>query len=147
MIPNQTQSKEKELEKKLTEIGAGRMEQEAKNLAKDLGLPYSDLKSAPIDIDALVLIDEATARRAQMAVIIKNGANLTITAVNPKNKETSKKLRELEQKGFKIGLLIVTYASLEKVLARYQTAKAPEIFEIGAMEVKVETLKEYEKQI
>ena len=147
MPPTQPQNKETELDKKLMEIGAKRIQDEASALAQKLGLSYSDLKSAPVDIDALVLIDEATARKGRMAIIIKSGVNLTIVVLDPQDQETSKTLKELEQKGFKINIIITNPDSLEKILARYETAKSPEIFEVGAIEVKEGTLKQYETQI
>ena len=147
MVPTQSQSKETELEKKLVDIQAKRVEEDAISLAKKLSLPFSDLKAAPIDVDALILIDEETARRSRMAPIIKSGVNLTVVTLDPENSETAKTLKELAKRGFKVSMIITSPAALEKVLARYKTAKAPETFEIGAIEVKEETLKEYESQI
>ena len=141
------QRRETELEKKLLEIQAKRVEEETVSLAKKLGLPFSDLKSAPVDNDALVLIDEDTARRSSMAIIIKSGVNLTVVTLNPNNKEAAKTIEALQKKGFKISIIITAPAALEKVLARYKTAKTLEIFEIGAIEIKEETLKKYESQI
>ncbi len=147
MVKDPSQSKETELEKKLVDIQAKRVEEDAMSLAQKLGLPFSDLKSAPIDNDALILIDEETARSSQMAPILKKETGLTIVAIDPENSETAKTLKALEQKGFKINIIVTSPAALEKVLARYKTSKAPDIFEIGAIEIKEETLKEYESQI
>ena len=147
MPPTQSENKETELEKKLVDIQAQRVEDDAMSLAQKLGLPFSDLKSAPVDGDALLLIDEETARRSQLAPIIKSGTNLTVVALDPENIETTKTLKELGEKGFKVSIIITSPAALNKVLARYKTAKAPETFEIGAIEVKEATLKEYESQI
>ena len=147
MPPTQSENKETELEKKLVDIQAKRVEDDAMSLAQKLGLPFSDLKSAPIDVDALMLIDEETARRSQLAPIVKSGTNLTVVALDSENIETAKTLKELGEKGFTVSIIITSPAVLEKVLARYKTAKAPETFELGAIEVKEETLKEYESQI
>ena len=147
MPTTQSENKETELEKKLVDIQAQRVEDDAMSLAQKLGLPFSDLKSAPVDGDALLLIDEETARRSQLAPIIKSGTNLTVVALDPENIETTKTLKELGEKGFKVSIIITSPAALNKVLARYKTAKAPETFEIGAIEVKEATLKEYESQI
>lgn len=147
MSPTQTQSRETELDKKLVEIQAKRIEDEALALAEKLGLPYSDLKSAPIDTEALMLIDEETARRCQMAPIVKSGVNITIVTLNPQNTDTAKALQELGAKGFKISIIITAPAALEKILARYQTAKAADVFDLGSIEISEERLKEYESQI
>ena len=64
-------TKEAELEKKLSEIQLKRTEEDSEALAKKFNLPFSDLKSAPIDNDALTLIDENTARSSSLAIIYK----------------------------------------------------------------------------
>lgn len=147
MPPTQSESMETELEKKLVDIQAKRVEGDAISLAQKLGLPFSDLKSAPVDVDALTLIDEETARRSQAAPIVKKGVNLTVVVLNPENSETAKVLKELSEKGFKVSVIVTSPAALEKVIARYQTAKSPDTFELGAIEIKEETLKEYKNQI
>ena len=115
MSQNPSQSKETELEKKLAEIQVKRVEEEAASLAQKLGLPFSDLKSAPIDNDALVLLGEEEARRANLAVIIRNGTNLTAAVLNPEDPETAKVLGDLEKKGFKVSLIVTDPAALAKV--------------------------------
>ncbi|MEX2090949.1 MAG: ATPase, T2SS/T4P/T4SS family [Candidatus Paceibacterota bacterium] len=147
MSTTQLQNKETELDKKLVDIQIKRVEEEARSLAQKLGLPFSDLKSAPIDTDALILVDEQTARKSQIAVIVKNGINLTLIAINPENPETSKTLGELEKRGFKINIIITTPAILDKILVRYNTTKGLEIFETGSIEVREEALKTYESEI
>jgi len=147
MVQTPSQSKEMELEKKLIEIQAERVRNETESLAKKLNLPFSDLKSTPIDDDALILIDEDTARKSGSAVIIKNGNNLTVVTLNPEDKEAARIIKTLEKRGFKIDVIVTTPASLEKVFSRYKAAKIPEIFEIGAVEVKEEALNKFTEQI
>lgn len=147
MSQNPSQSKETELEKKLADIQVKRVEEEAISLAQKLGLPFSDLKSAPIDNDALVLLDEEVARKANIAVIIRSGTNITAAVLNPKEPETAKVLGNLEKKGFKVSLIVTGPAALANVFSRYKLAKAPEVFEIGAIEVKEETLEKFEEEI
>jgi len=147
MAQTPPQSKEMELDKKLVEIQAKRVEEETESLAKKLNLPFSDLKSAPIDNDALVLIDEDTAKKSNLAVIIKSGNDLTVVALNPENKETVKAIKTLEKRGFKVNVIVTTPVSLEKILSRYKTTKNPEVFEVGAVEIKEEALNKFTEQI
>lgn len=142
-----SRDKETELEKKLAEMQVKRVEEEAMSLAQKLGLPFSDLRSAPIDNDALVLLGEEEARKANIAVITRSGTNLTAAVLNPKDPETARVLGDLEKKGFKVNLIVTDPAALAKVLSRYKTAKPTEVFEIGAIEVKEETLDKFEEEI
>jgi len=144
-----TQSKDKgaELEKRLFDIQTKRAEENAMSLAQKLGLPFSDLKSAPIDADAMGLIDEESARKSQLAPITKNGSNLAVVVIDPENTETIKMLKELNKRGFKINIIITSFAALEKVFARYKTEKTIDVFKQGTIEIKEEKLKEYKNQI
>src|SRR3990167_5629521 len=82
--------KEEELEKKLSEIQLKRTEEDSVALAKKFDLPFSDLKSAPIDNEALVTIDEDTARSSSLAIIYKSGNKLTVAITNPENSNTQR---------------------------------------------------------
>src|SRR3989344_1478154 len=66
------QKKEEELERKLVEMRQKEEEDKYKILARQLNLPYSDLKSIPIDADVLSVLSEEEARSANIAVIFKN---------------------------------------------------------------------------
>ena len=57
MTQTDSNKKEAELEKKLSEIQLKRTEEDSAALAKKFNLPFSDLKAAPIDNDALAIID------------------------------------------------------------------------------------------
>src|SRR3989338_4780425 len=97
-----TNKKEEELEKKLSEIQLKRSEGDSVALAKKFNLPFSDLKSAPIDNDALIIIDENTARSSSLAIIFKSGNKLTVAITDPENSNTQKTMEALKTKGFTI---------------------------------------------
>ncbi|PIR41962.1 MAG: hypothetical protein COV30_01050 [Candidatus Yanofskybacteria bacterium CG10_big_fil_rev_8_21_14_0_10_37_15] len=56
-------------------------------------------------------------------------------------------LKELNKRGFKINIIITSFAALEKVFARYKTEKTIDVFKQGTIEIKEEKLKEYKNQI
>ncbi|MEK7121699.1 MAG: GspE/PulE family protein [Patescibacteria group bacterium] len=139
--------KEAELEKKLSEIQLKRTENDSVVLAKKFNLPFSDLKSAPIDNDALIIIDENTARSSELAIIYKSGNKLTIAIINPENSTTQKTLEALKTRGFIINLIVTSPSVLENILSRYKFAQSQELFEVGAIEIKEEELNKIQDEI
>lgn len=142
-----TNTKEAELEKKLSEIATKRTEEDSVSLAKKFNLPFSDLKSAPIDSDALMLIDENTARSSNLAIIYKAGNKLTVAITNPESSATQKTLDGLKEKGFTINPIVTSPSILENILSRYKYVQTHEIFEVGAIEIKEEEIKKIQDEI
>ena len=139
--------KEEELEKKLSEIQLKRTEEDSVALAKKFDLPFSDLKSAPIDNEALVTIDEDTARSSSLAIIYKSGNKLTVAITNPENSNTQKTMEALKTKGFTINPVVTSPSVLEGILSRYKFAQSQELFEVGAIEIKEEELNKIQDEI
>lgn len=147
MDPNQTKTKEAELDKKLADIQSKRAEAESETLAQKLGLPFSDLKSAPIDDDAILLLDEATARKSGLAIISKDGNKITAAVLNPENKDTKEVLEILKNKGFTVNIIVTSFDSLQRILSKYSLTQNFETFEVGAIDIKENSIKEFENQI
>src|SRR3989338_4980179 len=120
-------TKEEELEKKLSEIQLKRSEGDSVALAKKFNLPFSDLKSAPIDNDALIIIDENTARSSILAIIYKSGNKLTVAITNPENSNTQKTMEALKTKGLTINPVVTSPSVLEGILSRYKFAQSQEL--------------------
>lgn len=139
--------KEVELEKKLAEIQLKRAEGDSIALAKKFNLPFSDLKSVPIDNDSLSLIDETTARSSSLAIIFKSGNKLTVAIINPENPNTQKTLGTLKDKGFIINPIVTSPSILENILNRYKFVRSQEVFEVGAIEIKEEELNKIQDEI
>ena len=142
-----TNKKEAELEKKLSEMQIKRTEEESMLLAKKFNLPFSDLKSAPIDNDALTIIDEDTARSSGLAIIYKSGNKLTIAITDPGNSNTKKTLEMLKTKGFIINPIVTSPSILENILNRYKFAQSQELFEVGAIEIEEGELNKIQDEI
>ena len=147
MVQTDPNKKEEELEKKLSEIQLKRTEEDSISLAKKFNLPYSDLKSAPIDNDALAILDEATARSAGLAIIYKSGNKLTIAITDPSNSETQRILESLKTRGFTLNPIVTSPSAFENVLGRYKFTQSQEIFEVGAIEIKEEELEKIQAEI
>lgn len=127
-----------------------RREREAEDLAKILApkykLPYLDLSTMTIDLDALGLIPEDKAREGKIAVFQRVGQKLQIAIQSPNPELTRNLIKELEEKGFKPTLYLVSETSLERAWKRY--AEASEYAEIpkGIVDVSSERLEEFMAQ-
>ena len=138
---------EEALEKKLADINLRRSEEEYSNLAKKLRLPFSILKTTPIDGDALVVVDENIARTSGLAVILKSFEKLTVALLNPENPTTKKALQELTAKGYKLDIIITTPESMERIWKRYSTLKSVSSYEVSTIEIQESDLDKLYNQI
>ena len=124
---------QEELEKKLAEIGRGEAAIGAKQLAKELGVPFASLKGMPIDPGALSQVPEATARAARVALVQAKGTTAIAVTPDPRTPDATKLLDGLRKTYPKLQVVIISPADLEVVLARYATIKTAEVFEVGAI--------------
>jgi len=138
--------REEELERKLAEIQRAEEETKYKAVAQSLGLPYSDLKSIPVDTDALSMLSEEEARSASMVVIFKKDSKIIVAVLDLHNPATQKVLSRLKA-NHEVDIIITNPRSLQNILKRYRTIKVAEVFEIGAIELHEEELNRLENEI
>jgi type IV pilus assembly protein PilB len=100
-------------------LKAKEAEEYAKRLSSQFGLPYLDLKAVPINIDALRMIDEKSAREANLAPFDIVGKKASIGVRFPEDKAATEIIKELENKGYSLDLFLVSEESLKKVWTRY----------------------------
>lgn len=138
---------EKELEVKLSDIQVQKVEDEAKAAAQRAGLPYVNLKAFPVDVHAVLLVDEKDARSGQLAVISKVGLNLKIAVADPQNPQTQLILSNLKTHGFTYNLVVASLLSLESAWLRYREKKIRAVEPRGVVTLKEGELTDIEKQI
>src|SRR3990167_8003339 len=142
-----SEQKEQELEKKLVQAHSHGREDECKAKSQKLGLPFSTFSSVPIDANALTLVTEEAARAGQFAIILRNGTELTVATTDPENTAAKTAWADLAGRGFKIILVMTSPAALENLLKRYGTIKAPEMFEVGSLDISEDELTTLQDQI
>ncbi|MEK7604000.1 MAG: GspE/PulE family protein [Patescibacteria group bacterium] len=146
MPEDNTTKKGEELEKKLAELRQTEEEEKYKILAKSLDLPYSDLKSAPIDTDALSVLSEEEARSVNVAVIFRKDSKIVVAVLDPTNPATQKVISRLKT-DHEVGVIVTNQHSLQNIFKRYQRLKKAEVFEIGAIELEEEEVNKLENEI
>lgn len=107
-------------DEKLASIRQQEEEDLAKILADKYGIPYIDITLYPLNMDALRVIPEATARAAEALAFDKNGKHLLLAFHNPASEELKALLHDLELRGFMVEQHLASARALQKTYERYQ---------------------------
>jgi type IV pilus assembly protein PilB len=89
-------------------------------LSGKYGLEYVNLQVTTVNNDALRLIDEETARAAQVAAFAIVNKNIKVAARNPEDEKTLAVLEGLKTKGYNPELYITSTQGLEKAWRIYK---------------------------
>lgn len=111
---------EETLTQKLDRIKKEAQEREAQHRATALGKKYITLAKTPINIEALSVIPEATAREASIAAIERKVNQLAVVTLDPTRPKTKQALDDLATKGFVVTDYIVGPSSMEYALSYYK---------------------------
>src|SRR3989344_779665 len=95
-------------------------EELASTLSAHHGVPYLDLSTHPINIDALRILKEPVARAAEIAVFNAIDKKIDVAVLSPKSDKVIEEIENLERQGYKPEIYMVSHASLNKVWDRYK---------------------------
>lgn len=115
----------------------------AQILSKKYGLQYLDLSRMTIDLDALRIIPEETAKNAKVAVFQKIGNKLQVAIETPNSESAMSAIKDLEQKGFKATVYMVSEESLRRAWNRYSEVSEYMETSRGIIGVSPEKLEEF----
>jgi len=118
----------------------------AKLLSQKYNLPYLDLSRMTIDIDALKILAEEEARAGKLAVFQKVGQKLQVAIESPNPETTQRILRNLQEKGYKINIFLVSEQSLSRAWKRYSEVPEYEETQRGVIDVSSEKLDDFLKK-
>jgi len=105
---------------KLFQMGREAEERDAKRRALKSGFPYSDLTTAPINIEALRLIPEESARKAQIAVIEIKEKKIALVAFDPDDSDAKTIIEKLKSEGHSPSIFVVSLSGLNHVWSFYK---------------------------
>lgn len=126
---------EEKQNKRIDDLRKQEEEDLAQSLSAKHGVPYVDLSTTPIDIDALRVISELETREAQVAVFNEIDKTLSVGALSPENPKTVEALNKLKAKGYQVDLYMVSHASLNKVWERYKDLSYSFETKSGALDI------------
>ncbi len=119
----------------------------AQTLSAKYGVPYLDLTSTPINIDALRVISEQETIDAQIAVFNEVNKVVSLGALSPENPKTKEAIKKIRDKGFSVEVYMVSHASLKKVWERYKDLSYSFETKSGALDISNDQITEFLSQV
>lgn len=107
-------------QRKIAQMWRESEERQVKRLSEKSGLPYADLGTAPISLEALKLIPEEKARANKMAAIELRANNMAVAAADPDAAGVKEVVAELEANHYKVKIFVVSSVSLEEAWRFYK---------------------------
>ncbi len=148
IIPPMTiQFDEDKQNQKLEDLQAQEEEGLAEAMAKKYGVPYIDLSVSPVNIDALRIIHEAEARKAEVAPFNIINKKVSIGIISPNNQDTISAVEDLKARGFIPTVFMVSHQSLEKVWGRYKDLSYAMETKGGALDIENEEIQDLVKEV
>lgn len=132
---------------KLAALRAKEEEDLARILSEKYGLTYTDLSVVPVNVDALRLLPEEVARKAEVAVFEHEGKKLKVALRNPQNLSLPEALQSLEAREYTLDKYLVSGQSLEHALSRYADLSYAHVSAAGVFDLSEENLEELEKGV
>lgn len=139
--------KEEKTKRRLDLLRKKEEEENTSELARSSALPYADLITFPVEIDAIKIIPEEKARASGLAVFQVSGTHLKVALHNPGSESTQALLKELQNARYILETFLVSRSSLEKAWSYYK--KVPKEHELGAGVIQIfqEKIESLEKEI
>lgn len=109
-------------------------------LSGKYGLDYVNLLGISINSDALRLIDEKTAREAQIAGYALIDKKIKIASRNPENQKVQDVIKGLKEKGYTAELNITSTQSLEKAWKMYKDLSFASESRAGSLDISSEEI-------
>lgn len=134
------------IEEKLRDAYRDAEEREAQERAAKLGLPYLNLATSPIEIEALALIPEEEAQKAKLAIFERKRSNLVLAALNPTIPEAEKMIDSLKEKN-EVKIYVVSESSLKHAWSFYQYVEKKRTEITGSVSPEEARLLELEKSL
>jgi type IV pilus assembly protein PilB len=126
--------------RKLSELLRKEEEDLVQILSGKYGLEYVNLLGAPVNTDALRLIPEETARKAQLAAFALINKKIKIASRNPEDAKAQAVLTELKSKGWEPELYITSTQSLDKAWKTYKDLSFAYESKAGSLEISSEEI-------
>ena len=132
---------------KLASIRDKEEEDLARLLSEKYGLEYTDLSVVPVNMDALRMISEEDARKAEVVVFDHTGKKVSVAIRNPQNPALTDLLAEIEGRGFELQKFMVSGRSLEKAFSRYEDLSYAHVSTAGVFDIEAGDLERLSKEI
>ncbi|HYE22906.1 MAG TPA: GspE/PulE family protein [Candidatus Paceibacterota bacterium] len=134
-------------DEKLAAVHAAEEEDLARVISEKYRLPYIDISLYPVNMDALRLLPEEDARKAEALIFDKNGKHVLIALRSPENEHLNRILHDLEVRGYIIERHMASASGLAKVFERYKDLSLAAESKRGVFDIAGEELTELTKRL
>lgn len=146
-MADHTQFDNEAQDEKLSHMHEAEEEDLARILSDKYGLTYTDLTIATIQSDALRLIPEADAKKAEAVAFDKVAKHVSVALRNPNNPELPAVLKNLEDTGLTIQKFMISQKSLDRALAQYRDLSLAHETKSGTFDISGEELSRLTQQL
>src|SRR3989344_3076948 len=108
------------LDEQLLKIRREAEEKEAQGKADKAGLSYLNLTTAPVQVDALKLVNEEEARRLMVAPLQFKEKNVALAVTDPESAGAKKLVKKIIEQGMSVKLFVVSAGSLNHIWTFYK---------------------------
>ena len=105
--------------KRIEELHKKEEEELTSILSKKYGIRYIDLSRVSINADALGLISKEVSEEAGMVIFNKIGKKISIAVRSPNNQKTVAQIKNLEERGYKTTVFMVSSNGIKRAVERY----------------------------
>ncbi len=126
---------EEKQNQKLRQMRLEEEERLMKMLSQKYDIPYIDLTSVSINTDALRLLDEEDARKAECAVFDIVGKKISVALYNPNNQSVEGLIDGLKRKGYTVMFYISSMVGISKAWSLYKDLSFAVETEAGALDI------------
>lgn len=138
---------EKKQEERLHDLRLREEEELAEVLSKKYGVYYVDLTSKSIDTDALRLVPEADARKAEIAPFRRANKKIMVAMRAPENPQSLEAVAAIERLGYTTEKYMVSLSSLQHAWDRYKDISYATETEAGVLTLSNETISQMLEKI
>ncbi len=135
------------IQKKLTDLRREGEERDAEHIARQSGYEYVDLRKTPISIEAIELISEEKARKANIVAIQLKVKDLAVAVHDPISALVGEVTKELEAKGYTIKLFISSLSGLTQAWNLYKFVSAGVKGITGKVDIEKQRLEELSAEL
>lgn len=132
---------------RINELRAKEAEELAQVLADKYNLPYIDLTRISVNTDALRLIDEEQAKKANAVAFSFTGETINVAIVSPNNPEVKNIVDSLSKGRMKVDLYMASLASIKKVMQRYPEISTAYVTQSGEIDISGEQIEKFTSEI
>lgn len=135
----------KNIKEKLSQMRRQAEERAAQRRAQKSGYQYADLASAPVNVEALGLISEETAKKLKIAATEIKIKKIALAVFEPDDSEVKEFIKNLELKGFEVSVFISSLSGLKYAWDFYKFVFKKPTQITGRVEIEEKKLVELKK--